>query len=356
MSRCIVRIASRSMIITTCGVLTLSGCTGWFSSSPSSWFKTKSSSTTTSISTTSTDATTASSSGLFAKKQQPTPELYIATAQLCESRGDFTAAATQYESALKQSPNNVPALLSYAHLMDHQGKLAEATKLYERAVKANPKEAAAYNDLGLCLARRGMAAEAQTNFAKAVQLQPDKQLYRNNYATLLVDQHKPDEALIQLKAVNSEAIANYDIGILLEQHQQNALAQAHFQRALELDPTFAEARQWCQQLAQAAPPAAPPVQAMVAQPTANQLRVASVTPPTTRAASYGTAPEPVASNYMPPPTPAANSAPDRYAPLANPAVVPPPTHYAPWNAPGIPPTPESFGNNSGLHALPPVTD
>jgi Tfp pilus assembly protein PilF len=222
--------------------------------------------------------------------------LYVATARLCESRGDFAGAKTQYENALKVGPNNVPALLSYAHLMDHQNELAEATKLYERAVKASPKEAASYNDLGLCLARRGMAKEAETNLKKAVELQPDKLLYRNNFATLLVDQHKTDEALMQLKAVNSEAIANYDLGILLERHQQDALAQAHFQRAVELDPSFTAARQWTEQLAQRGITAPAPVANY--QPPPNQLRVASISAAQPRYGSYGVAPVPTSSNYV----------------------------------------------------------
>jgi Flp pilus assembly protein TadD len=257
----------------------------------------KKSAATSTFSTDSATASTTTSGGLFAKKEKATPDLYVATARLCESRSDFSGAEAQYEKALKESPNYVPALLSYAHLMDHQIKLAEATKLYERAIKANPKEAAAYNDLGLCVARRGMAAEAQTNLMKAVQLQPEKALYRNNLATLLVDQNKPDEALAQLKAVNNEAIANYDLAILLEQRGQIGLAQAHFQHAVELDPAFAEARQWSQQIAAriAANPA--PATPVYEASTNQQLRMASVQSP--KYGSYGIAPVPPASNRIP---------------------------------------------------------
>ncbi len=326
-SRCVVRIVPRLMLLVA-GAATLPGCTGWFSGSAFSWMKAKPSPTP-AVSTASTD-TTASTGGLFSKKQAG-PDLYVATARLCESRGDFPGAEAQYENALKQAPNNVPALLSYAHLLDHENKLAEATKLYQRAIKANPKEAAAFNDLGLCLARQGKNAEAQTNLAKAVQLQPDKPLYRNNLAMLLVDQHKADEALAQLKAVNNEAVANYDLGILLEQRHQDALALAHFQRAVDLDPSFAAAREWTQQLAQRGVPVANPM--LTAQvPPSQPLRVASVANPPPRYSSYGVTPQPAAGSY---------------------------------NQPQVPPTPQSLGYqppgyqpqlplNNELRALPPV--
>ncbi len=198
----------------------LTGCTSWFGGS--SWFSTKKSV----VSTTSaaTADTTSSTASWFSKKK-PSPDLCVATARLCESRGDFAGAAAQYEVALKESPDYIPALLSYAHLQDHQNKLPEATKLYDRAVKANPKEASAYNDMGLCLARQGKAADALGAMGKAIQLQPDKALYRNNMAVVLVDQHRVDDALAQLRAVATEAVANYDIGILLEQRKQDVLAQ-----------------------------------------------------------------------------------------------------------------------------------
>jgi Flp pilus assembly protein TadD len=343
------------MLVTCCATLT--GCTSWFGGS--SLFSAKKSNTFSSTSTASADPSTTSTSSFFSKKK-PTPDLCVATARLCESRGDFAGAAAQYEMALKASPDYVPALLSYAHLQDHQNKLAEATKLYERASKANPKEAGTFNDLGLCLARRGMAAEALGAMGKAVQLQPDKELYRNNLAVVLVDQHRPDDALAQLRAVDTEAIANYDVGILLEQRKQDVFAQAHFQRALELDPQFTEARLWNEHLAKRAAALAS------AQPSQSQ----PVPPPETRLASVPTtmqrpglysgppniaAPGPQAGQAAVPPMP--DTAPriasiptsmQRPAAYGGPQQ-PAETGLQP-NGSAIPPTPESLG----IHALPPV--
>jgi Flp pilus assembly protein TadD len=281
----------------------------------------------TNATTTTADATTTTTTSIFAKKPEPSPELCVATARVYEKSGNYNGAIAEYETALKQAPNYVPALLSYGHLLDHQGKLAEATKLYQRAVKANPKEAAAYNDLGLCLARRGMAADAIGALGAAVQLQPDRPLYRNNLAVLLVEQHRPDDALAQLRTMNTEAIANYDLGVLLAQHQQASLAQAHFQRALELEPSFVEAQQWSQHLAQreSAIASAPSTSSQSAAP---QPRLASVPTFMQRPVIYGGPPKPAAVGPQP-----ANS--------------------------NIPPSPESLGTrqlpaDSEVHALPPV--
>ncbi len=174
--------------------------------------------------------TTTSSGGWFSKKPEGSAELHVATARMYEKNGNFPAATDEYEKALKLAPNDSAALLSYGHLLDHQGKLSEATNLYVKAVKANPREAAAYNDLGLCYARRSMINDSLKALSKAVELQPQRELYRNNIATVLVDQHQTDAALTQLRAVESESVANYNIGYLLMQRHQDSVAQGYFQR------------------------------------------------------------------------------------------------------------------------------
>ena len=53
--------------------------------------------------------------------------------------------------------------------------------------------------------------------SKAVELQPDRELYRNNIATVLVEVGRSDEAVRQIAAVYGEPIAHYNVGVLLQQ-------------------------------------------------------------------------------------------------------------------------------------------
>lgn len=298
---------------------------------------------------------------VFAKKPEASADLHIATARLYEGNGNYTAAADEYQKALKKSPNNVVALLSYAHLLDHEGKLAEATKEYTQATKAAPNEPAAFNDLGLCLARRGMPKDSIKALTKAVDLQPARPLYRNNLATVLVQANRTDDALAQLKAVHPEAVAHYNLGVLLEQHHQETLAQTHFHRALELDPTFASAREWCDRLS---PQHGGPTQvAGYEREVAPPSRVAAVPAPSPRAGSYGAAPDPQAvSSYLrPEPTPTIQAARqgDRYAGFGNGAGQQASPQVVRASDSLQPPTPESVSNyqptlSSELHFLPPV--
>ena len=136
-------------------------------------------------------------------------------------------------------------------MLDRQNKLDQATQLYQRAAHAHPHEAAAFNDLGLCYARRRMLNESIASLSDAVRLQPDRELYRNNLATVLVEQNRADEALKQLQAVQADAVAHYNVGYLLQQHGQDQLAANYFNRAAQMDPSFAAAQNWSTRIARA---------------------------------------------------------------------------------------------------------
>jgi Tfp pilus assembly protein PilF len=181
-------------------------------------------------------------------KAKPGIELHVAVARLYVESGKLTEAAKHYQEALRREPNNLPALLGYAHLKDLADEPAEARKLYLRAVKAHPKEAAAHNNLAMFYAGRGMLNEASAALARAIQLQPRNAKYRNNMAQLLVTMGRTTEAFAQLSAVHRPAVAHYNLGYLLEQQGQLQAAAGQFATALQADPSLAAARRGVERL------------------------------------------------------------------------------------------------------------
>ncbi len=187
-------------------------------------------------------------------KAEPDPNFYVAMAKMAEQSGKVGQARQNYESALKLDPHHYGALLNYARLKDRQGRLDEATRLYQQATKANPNSAAAWNDLGLCLARRRLLHESVRTLEKAIQLQPRETLYRNNIATVLVELNEVDAAHKHLRAVHTEAAADYNLGYLLQKRGQIEPARRLFAEALARDPSLGAARAWLKKLG--GPPAA----------------------------------------------------------------------------------------------------
>ena len=183
------------------------------------------------------------------KGTPPGPDFYVATARVHESHNNDSAAEAMYKHALETSDSYLPALLGYAHLLDRQGKLDEATHYYQQAALRHPQDATAHNDLGLCYARRGMLNESVVELAKAVELQPQKQLYRNNIATVFVESGQPQHALQHLMATEQPAVAHYNLACLLQQRGQSQAAASHFALAAQHDPSLPGVQQWTRQVA-----------------------------------------------------------------------------------------------------------
>jgi Tfp pilus assembly protein PilF len=175
-------------------------------------------------------------------------DLYVRAARIHESRGNFDAAAAEYDKALKSEPKDLSALVGYARLHDRQQNFAEAERLYHEATTADASSALAWNDLGLCYARQRKHEQAVNSLDKAIELQPQNQMYRNNVATVLVEMGQADKAWSHLTATNPLAVAHYNMGYLLNKQGQRQLAMQHLQRAIAEDGSLAAAEQLLAQL------------------------------------------------------------------------------------------------------------
>lgn len=268
---------------------------------------------------------------LNSKSPPPGPDLYVSTARVYEGTQDVAAAKEQYERALKLDSAYLPALLGYAHLLDTQKEFADADKYYQRAAKKHPDIAAVFNDWGMSQQRRGHLEQSSKLLTKAVELQPEKPLYRNNLAMVLVVLHRPQEAYRQLAAIETPAVAHFNVAALLHRAGDEQSAAFHFAEASKQDPSWAQAREWATRLGG---PGAPPPNNEIAvsnspripppdprpDPAAQQYEVASREPIVEQAPTY---PGPVDSGPV-------NSGATNSGPLPSPE--PQSSYAAPSNA------------------------
>jgi tetratricopeptide (TPR) repeat protein len=228
-------------------------------------------------------------------KAKPGADLFVAIAHLYEQSGKLAEAEQQYQLALSEDRNHLKALLGYAHLKEVREKPNDAIQLYQRAAKAYPKEASVHNNLGLCYARQGKLDEAVTAMTVAIQLEPKNPLYRNNIATVLVDQNKAREAFAQLREVHGNAAAYYNMGYLLNKKGQTQAALQNFTMAVRADPSMVTARRWVEYLQRST------AQARLSQHPAS-VGVKVTTEPTTRLEDMLLPPEEPAPRRLPPTT------------------------------------------------------
>lgn len=94
--------------------------------------------------------------------------------------------------------------------------------------------------------QQAMLDKGIENYKKAIELKPDDAAYHNNYALLLAQGKKSDEALVELtKAAQldppSAGKYYFNGGAVLVNLGQNDAAGAMFKKAIESDPEYAEA-------------------------------------------------------------------------------------------------------------------
>lgn len=131
---------------------------------------------------------------------------------------EFNAAKFEYGQALKADQEHLGAHLGKGKAHMALGEVDEAKKHFEKMAATDAlydeDHMHTFNELGITLRRSGMLQEAIRNYAKALEMAPD------------------DEAL------------HYNIARALKEAGNAGEAAAHLKKALELKPTFKEAKEF----------------------------------------------------------------------------------------------------------------
>jgi len=178
----------------------------------------------------------------------PNAELYLSMAKMSDRSGKTDEARAMYQKALSLEPNHRDAMLGLARLEDRQGRIQEAMKIYQQAATQYPQDVKVLNDLALCYARAGKLAESAELLHQATLLHPQKKLYRNNFAKVLIEMNRFEEAVSQLAIVHGPAIAQYNMGVLLKERGRTDEAVGFLTAATKLDPQLQEASSLLAQL------------------------------------------------------------------------------------------------------------
>jgi len=128
--------------------------------------------------------------------------MYIADAAL--GAKDYKAAALQYEAALGQAPDNVPALNNLAWTL---GELKDprALAFAERAVALAPDSPIVLDTLGMLHLEQGDPKKAIEALARVRELAPDRKDLRLHYAMGLLRAGRTDEGKAELRQLSSSS-------------------------------------------------------------------------------------------------------------------------------------------------------
>lgn len=85
---------------------------------------------------------------------------YLSEGLALERQGDYEAALTSYQLALRDQPTNHKVLQNMAIAYSRTGRQTEAIRCYRRALDIQPKLAGAHYGLAFLLLRRGETGDA----------------------------------------------------------------------------------------------------------------------------------------------------------------------------------------------------
>lgn len=181
---------------------------------------------------------------LFERAKDPpiTAETHFAAGQLAESHGDFPQAITQYRNALVLDKNHLPAMYRLGCVYAQAKRYSDALQTWNRYVQATHGSAEAYSNLAFTHELAGNPNAAETDYKRGIEHDPKNQACRVNYGLMLARHARIAEATVQFQAVLSPAEVHYNLATVHELQRRKDLAKVEYQKALALDPNFADAR------------------------------------------------------------------------------------------------------------------
>ena len=97
---------------------------------------------------------------------------YLNEALTLERQGDYAAALTSYQLALRDQPNDHRVLQNMAIAYSKIGRLEEAVQCYRRALDIQPQLAGAHYGLAFLLLKRGDAPAARVHLEQFLTTPP----------------------------------------------------------------------------------------------------------------------------------------------------------------------------------------
>ncbi len=176
-------------------------------------------------------------------------DVHLDLGKTLERQGELEQAIGEYQKALELSPGRgVAAKRALAHrrlggALDRLGRFDQAEGHYADARKLAPRDPKVWNDQGYSYYLQGRWEEAERALTEAARLAPDDPLIRNNLGLAQAGAGKLDPARKSLAKTGGEAVAHANLAYVLAATGRRDEARAEYQRAIDIQPRLASARE-----------------------------------------------------------------------------------------------------------------
>jgi tetratricopeptide (TPR) repeat protein len=182
----------------------------------------------------------------FAVKHSPeNVELRSVLAQSCLYAKVYECTLEQYREIVASNPDSAQAHMLAGEALDGLERTNEAIEEFQAAAKAAPAEPGLHFGLGYLLWKQNRIDEAEREFRLQLQSDPNDGQALAYLGDIAIKRgNRGDAETILSRAVTvpgTVRLAWLDLGILSADKRQGEEAAADFRRAIEMDPTQADA-------------------------------------------------------------------------------------------------------------------
>ena len=170
------------------------------------------------------------------------PVTHFAAGQLFENQKLFSRAIAQYSIAVDLNPKFIAAHNRIGICLDHLGQHGKAEEVFRKAILLDPELSHLRNNLAFNLMVQHRWTDAESELREALFLKPGYQRARTNLGIVLAKQSRDAEALASFRIVLGEALAHYNMGLLLKTEHRYAAAAEAFRQAVTHEPRLTAAK------------------------------------------------------------------------------------------------------------------
>ena len=169
-----------------------------------------------------------------------------------DARGDSQEAASQYQDALKNNPNDSNLYYKLGLMLDKAGKLDGAVAYLQKSVELDPSNTVARFNLGVVLMQQSNYGRGLKELGEVLRIHPHDAAAHFVMGFAYLYTKRIDEAIASfregMRYKSDDAEAHYGLGSALSIQHKRDDAVAELRQALRLQPNYPEAQQLLRQL------------------------------------------------------------------------------------------------------------
>jgi tetratricopeptide (TPR) repeat protein len=160
----------------------------------------------------------------------------------------LAAGKAEFEQTATREPGNIAARMMVAMIAHAQGDAEQAKRWYGEVLKLEPRAALAANNLATIYADSGSNLDVAQQLAEtAIEQTPAAAEYQDTLGWVYYQRHLSGQAIPRFQqsvaADPTNPVYHYHLGLAFSKNGDVERAKSALQRAVELSPDFADARQ-----------------------------------------------------------------------------------------------------------------